>query len=71
MIRWSALAAICGATFSLGLMAAEPELLKLSGDIAVHDPVIVRDGDTYYLTGSGGRPAPGIAAIRTSKDLRN
>jgi arabinan endo-1,5-alpha-L-arabinosidase len=42
-----------------------PELLKLDGDITpVHDPVIIKEGDTYYVFSTGG-------AIRRSKDLRH
>jgi arabinan endo-1,5-alpha-L-arabinosidase len=46
------------------------EILELEGDIGVHDPVIIRQGDTYYVfcTGRGGG---GIIPIRTSKDLRH
>ncbi|MBV9036664.1 MAG: arabinan endo-1,5-alpha-L-arabinosidase [Acidobacteriaceae bacterium] len=40
-----------------------PELLKLDGDITpVHDPVIIKERDTYYVFCTGG-------AIRSSKDL--
>jgi len=48
----------------------EPEFLKLDGDLAVHDPVIMKEGDTYYVycTG-GGRGGQGVIPIRTSKDL--
>lgn len=53
--------------------AAEPELLKLTGDLSgVHDPVMTRQGDTYYLFSTGGgRPGEGIIPIRTSKDMRS
>ena len=38
----------------------------------VHDPVITKEGDTYYVfcTG-GGRGGQGVIPIRTSKDLRS
>jgi arabinan endo-1,5-alpha-L-arabinosidase len=51
---------------------AQPEILQLEGDTErVHDPVIIREKDTYYVfcTG-GGRNAPGIIPIRGSTDLR-
>jgi arabinan endo-1,5-alpha-L-arabinosidase len=51
----------------------KPPGLELSGDISpVHDPAIIRAGDTYYLfnTGHQGQPG-GIVPIRTSKDLRH
>jgi len=66
--------------FSIGCLAAalcvaaaakDPEVLKLEGDVeGVHDPVIIRQKDTYYVfcTG-GGRSGGGIIPIRTSKDL--
>ncbi len=42
-----------------------PELLRLDGDTTpVHDPVIIKEQDTYYVFCTGG-------AIRRSKDLRN
>src|SRR6202171_1348386 len=49
----------------------EPKMLSLQGDIeGVHDPVIVKHKDTYYVfcTG-GGRGSAGTIPIRTSKDL--
>src|SRR5436305_2103788 len=54
------------------LLAKTPEVLPLTGDIeGVHDPVIAKDGDTYYVfcTG-GGRGGQGVIPIRSSKDLR-
>jgi arabinan endo-1,5-alpha-L-arabinosidase len=42
-----------------------PELYKLDGDISpVHDPVIAKEGDTYYIFSTGG-------TIRRSKDLHH
>ncbi len=54
---------------ALVLAAAKPpEVLKLEGDIEqVHDPVIVKCKDTYYVFCTGGRG--GVIPIRTSKDL--
>jgi arabinan endo-1,5-alpha-L-arabinosidase len=54
-------------------VGAEPVLLPLAGDLAVHDPVICKDGDAYYLfcTGGGRRGRRGIVPVRTSTDLRN
>ncbi len=34
--------------------AEEPELLELTGDLGVHDPVLTKDGDTYYIFYTGG-----------------
>ena len=52
--------------------SAEPEVLELSGDLRVHDPVIIRENDTYYIFSTGGgRRAGGIIPIRCSNDLYN
>ncbi|HEY3392371.1 MAG TPA: family 43 glycosylhydrolase, partial [Lacipirellulaceae bacterium] len=50
--------------------AAEPQLLELSGDLGVHDPCVIKDGDTYYLFATGGRRGRGIMPIHASPDLR-
>ena len=48
---------------STALTADAPELLNLTGDISpVHDPVIIKEKDTWYVFSTGG-------AIRRSKDL--
>lgn len=65
----AALIALLGSVV-LGAQAA-PELLKLSGDIApLHDPVVIRERDTYYVFATGGRRGEGVVPIRTSPDLR-
>jgi len=47
-----------------GAPARRPQILQVSGDITpVHDPAIIKAGDTYYLFTTGGD-------IRRSKDLR-
>jgi arabinan endo-1,5-alpha-L-arabinosidase len=57
--------------FAASALAA-PEVLKLEGDIeGVHDPVIIKDGATYYVFSTGGRPNEGVIPIRTSQDLRH
>src|SRR3982751_962128 len=58
-----------GYVFLLAVMGmaglSAPELLKLDGDITpVHDPVIIKERDTYYVFCTGG-------TIRSSKDLRH
>ncbi|HEX2477522.1 MAG TPA: family 43 glycosylhydrolase [Lacipirellulaceae bacterium] len=50
--------------------AADPQLLELTGDLGVHDPCIMKAGDTYYLVATGGRRGRGIVPIHTSSDLR-
>ncbi len=49
---------------------AEPELLPLSGETRVHDPVIMKEGDTYYVFATDGRRGRGFGPIHASKDLR-
>lgn len=51
--------------------AIEPILLELEGDLQVHDPVIIKEQDTYYVFATGGRRGVGIIPIRSSKDLYN
>lgn len=49
---------------------AEPEVLTLEGDLRVHDPVIIKEDDTYYVFSTGGgRRSGGVIPIRSSKDL--
>ena len=45
--------------------------IRLAGDIApVHDPVIIREGDTYHVFSTGiGAGGQGILSSRTSRDL--
>jgi hypothetical protein len=69
--REGASCTVCGLAMGVSLCgAAEPQLLQLSGDTGAHDPVIIKEGDTYY----GLRPAVGgtkLVPIRVSKDLRD
>jgi arabinan endo-1,5-alpha-L-arabinosidase len=47
------------------------EMLALDGDLSpVHDPVMIKEKDTYYVFCTGGRNGSGVLPIRTSKDLR-
>jgi arabinan endo-1,5-alpha-L-arabinosidase len=50
--------------------AKEPELLELSGDLAVHDPVMAKENGTYYLFATGGFRGQGIVSKFTSPDMR-
>jgi arabinan endo-1,5-alpha-L-arabinosidase len=48
-----------------------PKLLELTGDLAVHDPVIIKEGPTYYLFATGGsRREGGITPLNTSPDMK-
>jgi len=55
---------------STTMEAADPEMLELEGDLGVHDPVIICEGDTFYIF-STGRGRGGIIPIKSSKDLYN
>jgi arabinan endo-1,5-alpha-L-arabinosidase len=47
------------------------EMLKLEGDVGgTHDPVVMKEGATYYVFVTGGRAGQGIIPIKTSTDLR-
>lgn len=73
--RRHALVTAAGLASGLRLVRAQsgPQALnpRLSGDIApVHDPCIIRQGDTYYVFCTTQRgDAPGQISCRTSKDL--
>lgn len=49
----------------------QPVMLELEGDLAVHDPAIIKEGDTYYLFCTGGSRRTGYVPIRCSPDLRH
>ena len=68
-------AAIMGlAAAAMAVAAGEeaPPGLELEGDLApVHDPVIMRAGDTYFLFATGqARDPTGMVPVRVSSDLR-
>lgn len=49
-----------------------PRMLELDGDLRVHDPVVIREKDVFYLFSTGGgRRRRGILPIRCSPDLRS
>lgn len=79
-----ALNTVIGAAVLLGALAvfawpergtaATPsqEVLALGGDISpVHDPVVIKEKQTYYVFCTGGRPGQGVIPIRTSPDMRS
>jgi arabinan endo-1,5-alpha-L-arabinosidase len=51
--------------------STEPKFLELSGDLGVHDPVIIKEKDTYYIFCTGGGRRGGIIPIRCSTNLLN
>jgi arabinan endo-1,5-alpha-L-arabinosidase len=64
--------AVAAAVIGCGALLAqtEPVVFKLEGDIApVHDPSVIKQGDTYYVFSTGGKSEQGIIPIRTSKDM--
>jgi arabinan endo-1,5-alpha-L-arabinosidase len=66
---WATIAAIVG--LLRVAHAAEPQLLTLTGDTGVHDPVMIKADDVYYLFATGGRRGRGILPVHTSRDMRN
>lgn len=66
----ASLAALALASAAPGQQAGRAATLnsQLSGDLSpTHDPVIIREGDTYYVFGTGGH----YITSRTSRDLRH
>jgi len=62
--------AVASAAGFVGAQQA-PRLLPLEGNLSpVHDPVLIKDKQTYYLFATGGRNGRGVIPIRTSPDLR-
>jgi arabinan endo-1,5-alpha-L-arabinosidase len=62
---------VAAATVSIGREAALQEVLQLDGDVAgVHDPSVIKEGNTYYVFSTGGRTGEGVLPIRTSTNLR-
>ena len=62
---------ICASCQSTGPVL-EPQMLELAGDLRVHDPAIIRQGDTFYVFCTGGstrRGRGGFIPIRCSRDL--
>jgi len=47
----------------------QPKMLELAGDLRVHDPAMIRQGDTFYVFSTGGRWGRGVIYILSSKDL--
>lgn len=66
--RTLAFAMAKGAAFSLalGLSAGMAQSLNPTGSINVHDPVLIKEGNTYYLYHTGNR-----VAAKTSTNLVN
>jgi arabinan endo-1,5-alpha-L-arabinosidase len=68
---WFAVMLIAGPAYCGVAAQPQPEMLELAGDLRVHDPVMIRHGDTFYVFSTGGRPGRGVLYISCSKDLRN
>jgi arabinan endo-1,5-alpha-L-arabinosidase len=66
----SALLLIAGCRTAPTAAVVEPKLLELTGDLGVHDPVLIKEKGTYYVfcTG-GGRRSGGVLPIRSSTNL--
>lgn len=62
---------LVGASYHSMATPPQPEMLKLAGDLRVHDPSVIRHGDTFYIFSTGGRSGRGVIYIRCSRDLYN
>ena len=61
-----------GASCRSPAVSQDPQMLKLQGDLRVHDPAMIRQGDAFYVFSTGGSPRRGgIIPIRCSRDLYN
>jgi arabinan endo-1,5-alpha-L-arabinosidase len=62
---------ICASSCALGQASTAPQAITVSGDTEyVHDPSIIKDGDTWYLFGTANGPhRNGELPIRCSPDL--
>lgn len=56
-------AALLAATLGISLASAQGAMNPLKGDLGVHDPVMIKAGNTYYIFATGG----GVA-VKTSSD---
>jgi len=64
-------ALVVGTSCRITTISSQPEMLELKGDLRVHDPVMIRQGDIFYVFSTGGRRRGGIIPIRSSRDLYN
>jgi arabinan endo-1,5-alpha-L-arabinosidase len=71
MARWRSLVVVAVASIaSLAGAQLAPRMLPVEGNVSpVHDPVLARQGDSYYLFVTGGRNGRGVLPIRRSPDL--
>ena len=73
IISLAALAVTMGMALPPGEVAAgaAQEVLALEGDVSpVHDPVVIKEKNTYYVFCTGGRSGRGVIPVRTSTDMR-
>lgn len=71
MICWrtALVVTLASASALVGAQQA-PRMLPVEGNVSpVHDPVLARHGDSYYLFVTGGRNGRGVLPIRQSPDL--
>ncbi len=60
---------ICGCGKSATKAPVMLELQGQRGALGVHDPVIIKENDTYYIFATGGRPGRGFVPMKCSKDM--
>ena len=69
-MRRAALAALALAGAVPAISYGEPLNTRLTGDLTpTHDPVIIREGDTYYVFSTGSDESGRMIRVKTSKDL--
>jgi arabinan endo-1,5-alpha-L-arabinosidase len=62
---------LVGASYRSMATPPQPGMLELAGDLRVHDPSVIRHGDTFYIFSTGGRSGRGVIHVRCSRDLYN
>lgn len=68
LLTWPAVLVLLTGLF--GCQASEPpRMLPLQGDLGVHDPVMIRQAETYYVFATGGRPGRGLIPVTCSPDM--
>lgn len=71
-MRWAALAALALAGAAPAQNAGRAPTLnaRLTGDLVpTHDPVMIREGDTYYVFSTGSDESGRMIRVKASKDL--
>lgn len=60
---------LAGGCASRSFSSGQSYMLSLQGNLGAHDPVIIKEGDTYYIFTTGGRAGRGFIPIKCSNDM--